>query len=70
VDDALNIRMHSTSIIMYQLDLEDKILEAAKLDQKYMEVKEKRQQGNLKCNFEDYKLKRMKSTCIGVKFMC
>jgi hypothetical protein len=39
--------MHSTTISMYQSDLKDKILEATKLDQKYMEVREKIYQGNL-----------------------
>jgi hypothetical protein len=39
--------MHATTISMYQSYLKDKILEAAKSDQKYMEVKEKFQQGNL-----------------------
>jgi hypothetical protein len=50
VVDALNRRvheMHATTISMYQSDLKDIILEAAKSDQKYMEVKEKLQQGNL-----------------------
>jgi hypothetical protein len=59
VVDALNRRvheMHATTISMYQSDLKDKILEAAKSDQKYMELKEKLQQGNLQQKVEDYKL--------------
>ena len=50
VVDALNIRvheMHATTISMYQIDFKEKILEAAKSDQQYMEIKEKFQQGNL-----------------------
>jgi hypothetical protein len=59
VVDALNRRvheMHATTISMYQSDLKDRILEAAKSDQKYMELKEKLQQGNLQQKVEDYKL--------------
>jgi hypothetical protein len=60
VVDALNRRvheMHATTISMYKSDLKDIILEAAKSDQQYMEIKEKLQQGNLQQKIEDYKLK-------------
>jgi hypothetical protein len=48
--------MHATTISMCQSDLKDKILEAAESDQKYKELKEKLQQGNLEHKVEDYKL--------------
>jgi hypothetical protein len=41
VDDALRKRVHelcATTISMYQSDLKDKILEAAKSDSQYMEI--------------------------------
>jgi hypothetical protein len=41
VVDALSRRvhvLHATSISMYQSDLKDRILEAAKSDLKYMEI--------------------------------
>jgi hypothetical protein len=50
VVDSLNIRVHemyATTIIMYHSYLKYRIQEATKLDQKYMEVKEKIEQGNL-----------------------
>jgi hypothetical protein len=59
VVDALNKRvheMHAKTISMYQSYLKDRILEVAKSDQKYMEVREKIQQGNLQQEIEDYKL--------------
>jgi hypothetical protein len=59
VVDALNIRvheMHATTISIYQLDLKDKILEAAKSDLQYKELVEKLQQGILQQKIEDYKL--------------
>jgi hypothetical protein len=43
VVDALNLRvheMHATTIGMYRFDLEDRILEAANLDQHYLRLKE------------------------------
>jgi hypothetical protein len=46
VVDALSRRVHemyATSISMYQSDLKDKILEAAKLDLQYKEIVEKLQ---------------------------
>jgi hypothetical protein len=59
VGDALNRRvheLHATTISMYQLDLKDIILEAAKLDLQYKELVAKLQQGNLQQKIEDYKL--------------
>jgi hypothetical protein len=59
VADALNRRvheMHATTISMYRSDLKDKILEAAKSDLRYMEIKTKLQQDNLRQKIEDYKL--------------
>jgi hypothetical protein len=59
VVDALNRRvheLHATTINMYQSDLKDKILEAAKSDLQYMELMEKLQQGILQQKIEDYKL--------------
>jgi hypothetical protein len=61
--DALRRRVHemlATTISMYQSDLKDRILEAAKSYQKYVEVKEKIQQGNLPHKIEDYKLENDK----------
>jgi hypothetical protein len=55
VDDALNRRVHDmyvTTIIMYKYDLKDRILEAAKSDQHYMETKEILQQGNFEQKFK------------------
>jgi hypothetical protein len=48
--------LHATSIGMYQLDLKDRIIEAAKLDLHYKELVEKLQQGNLQQKIEEYKL--------------
>jgi hypothetical protein len=59
VVDALNRRvheMHATTISMYILDLKDKILEAAKSDLWYMEIKTKLQQDNLQQKIEHYKI--------------
>jgi hypothetical protein len=61
VVDALNRRvheMHATTISMYQTNLKDKILEATKSDQQYMEIKENFQQGNLQQKIEDYKMEK------------
>jgi hypothetical protein len=57
--DALNRRVdevHATTISMYKSNLKDKIVEAAKSDQHYMETKEKLQQCNLQQKIEDYEL--------------
>jgi hypothetical protein len=59
VVDALSRRvheLHATSISMYQSDLKDKILKAAKSDFQYMELMEKLQQGILQQKIEDHKL--------------
>jgi hypothetical protein len=59
VVDALSRRvheMHATAISMYQSDLKDKIIEAAKSDLQYKELVAKLQQGNLQQKIEDYKL--------------
>jgi hypothetical protein len=59
VVDALSRRvheLHATTISMYQSDLKDRILEAAKLDSQYKELVAKLQQGNLQQKFEEYKL--------------
>jgi hypothetical protein len=59
VADALNRRvheLHATAIIMYQSDLEDKIIEAAKSDLQYKELVAKLQQGILQQKIEEYKL--------------
>jgi hypothetical protein len=59
VDDALSKRvheLHAIAINMYQYDLKDKILEAAKLDLRYKELVAKLQQGNLQQKIEDYKM--------------
>jgi hypothetical protein len=60
VVDALNRRvheMHATTISMCKSDLKDIILEAAKLDQHYVQTKEKLQQGSLQQKIEDYELR-------------
>jgi hypothetical protein len=60
VVDALRRRvheMHATSISMYKSDLKDEMLETAKLDQHYVEIKAKLQQGNLQQKIEDFELK-------------
>ena len=59
VVDALNRRvheMHATTISMCQSNLRDKILKVAKSDKKYMELREKLQQGNLQQKVEECKL--------------
>ena len=59
VVDALSRRvheLHSTTIIMYQSYLKDKIIEAAKSDFQYKELVAKLQEGNLQQKIEDYKL--------------
>jgi hypothetical protein len=59
VVDALSRRvheLHATEISMYQSDLKDIILEAAKLDLQYKELVAKLQQGNLQQKNEEYKL--------------
>jgi hypothetical protein len=38
--------MHVTTISMYKYELKDRILEATKSDQHYVETKEKLQKGN------------------------
>jgi hypothetical protein len=68
VADALNIRlheMHTTTINMYRSDLKYKILEDAKSDLPYMEIKTKLQQGVLQQKSEDYKLEERKSSFTG-----
>jgi hypothetical protein len=60
VVDALSRRvheMHATTISMCKYDLKDKILEAAKLDQHYVQTTEKLQQGNLQQKIKDYELR-------------
>jgi hypothetical protein len=59
VVDALSIRvheLHALAISMYQLDLKDKIIEAAKSDLQYKELVEKLQQSILQQKIEEYKL--------------
>jgi hypothetical protein len=48
--------LYAIAIIMYQSNLNDKILEAAKSDLQYMEIITKLQQGILQQENEDYKL--------------
>jgi hypothetical protein len=48
--------LHATTISMYQSDLKDKILEAAKSYLQYIELVAKLQQGILQQKIEDYKL--------------
>jgi len=50
--------MHATTISMYQSDLKEIILKAAKSYQEYLEVKEKFQQSNLLQKSEEYKLEK------------
>jgi hypothetical protein len=49
--------MYVTTISMYKFDLKDKILEYPKLDEHYLETKEKLQQGNLLQKIENYDLR-------------
>ena len=59
MDDALNRRvheLHATTISMYQSDLKDKLLEAAKSYLQYKELVAKLQQGILQQKIEDYQL--------------
>jgi hypothetical protein len=61
VVDALRRRvheMHATTISMYQSDLKDIILGAAKSNLPYMEIKKKLQQGILQQKSEEYKLEK------------
>jgi hypothetical protein len=58
VVDALSRRvheLHATTIIMYETDIKDKILEAASVDLQYMELVAKLQQGKVLQGAEDYK---------------
>jgi hypothetical protein len=60
VVDALIIRAHekhSSTIIMFNTYLKDKILEATNSDQQYLKIKETLQQGNLQQKFNYYELK-------------
>ena len=57
--DALTRRVHelpATTIRMYQLDLKDRFLEAAKSDLQYMELVTKLKQGKMQQKVEDYEL--------------
>jgi hypothetical protein len=59
VVDALSKRvheMHATTIIMYQSNLKDIILEASKSYLQHMEIRTKLQQGILQQKSEEYKL--------------
>jgi hypothetical protein len=59
VVDALSRRvheLHDRTIIMYQVDLKDRIAEASKIDFHYKELVAKLQQGNLQQKIEEYKL--------------
>ena len=59
VADALSRRvheLHATTISMYQSDVKDRILEAARLDLHYKELVAKLQQGNLQQKIIEYKL--------------
>jgi hypothetical protein len=59
VVDALSRRvheLHDTIISMYQSDLKDRIIEAAKSDLQYKDLVAKLQQGNLQQKIEEYKL--------------
>jgi hypothetical protein len=60
MDDELNIRvheMHATPIRMCKYNLKDRILEAEKLDQIYVETREKIQ-GKMWHKIEDYELRQ------------
>jgi hypothetical protein len=73
VADALNMRVHemnATTIIMYKYNLKDKILEAAKTYQYYMETKEKLQQGNFQQTIEYYEIREDGILMYKVDFMC
>jgi hypothetical protein len=59
VVDALTRRvheLHATTISMYQSDLKDRFIEAAKSDLQYMELVTKLQQGKMQQKVEDYEL--------------
>jgi hypothetical protein len=61
--DALNIReheIHAKTTNMCKPDLENRILEAAKIDQTYEEMKEKLRQGKLQQKIENFELKEDK----------
>jgi hypothetical protein len=63
VVDALNRRaheIHATTINMCKPDLQNIILEAAKTDQTYEEMKEKLRQGKLQQKIENFELKEDK----------
>jgi hypothetical protein len=60
VVDALNRRvheMHATTIIMYQKNLCDKILEVGKSDLRYVDIKANLQQGMSQWNLKGYELR-------------
>jgi len=49
--------MHIGTIIMYMMDLKDKIIEVLNSDQHCLKIKETLQQGNLQQKFTYYELK-------------
>jgi hypothetical protein len=60
VVDALSRRakeVHITAIIMYKIDLKDKIITAANSNQHHVKIKEALQQGNFQQKFKYYGLK-------------
>jgi hypothetical protein len=60
VVDAINKRAHEvhiTTIIMYMIDLKDKVIVAANSDQHYVKIKETLQQGNFQQKINYYEMK-------------
>jgi hypothetical protein len=60
VADALKRRvheMHATTISMYTSDLKERILEAEKSNQHYVQIKEKLQQVIFQQKIKDYELR-------------
>lgn len=62
--------MHVTTVSMYESDLCDRILEVAKSDQYYVDIKANLQQGISLQKLDGYELKEDGIFNIGVEFMC
>jgi hypothetical protein len=72
VSDALSRRvhlMHATVVSMHQSDLKRRILDGLVIDQHYLQVKEKLQQGNVQQKIKEYEIKEDKLINIKIESM-
>jgi hypothetical protein len=73
VVDALSRRvheMHASTISMYVSDLKDRIIEATKSDQLYVQARDTLQQGKIQHKFKDYALEKDGVTQVQRKIIC